>query len=154
MFRTLAAIALSGALALTPLTAGPAQALDERDILGILAGVAALAIIKNELDDREEEKRAAAAAAQRNKQHYNRTWNHHRHRVLPGQCRFRLEDRQGRLRNVIGPRCLRRNGVHLANLPSRCLRDVRTTRGFREAYVARCLKREGWEIDGVRRIGN
>ena len=45
MFRTLAAIALSGALALTPLTAGPAQALDERDLLGILAGVAALAII-------------------------------------------------------------------------------------------------------------
>lgn len=135
MLRCLTVFLLSAALVLGPAGARPAQALDEKELLGLLAGVAALAIIKKELDDRKDEKRAAAA------------------RVLPGDCVFRLEDRAGRIRDVLGPRCLQRSGVNLARLPDQCLREVRTTRGWRNAYARPCLERAGWQVTGRRDAG-
>lgn len=151
MIRSLTATVLAAAIALGPFSAGPAKALDEKEILGLLAGAAAIAIIKKELDDRKDERRASEAR-RRNETRDQPYWNS-RSRILPEECSFRLEDRQGRIRQVIGPRCLERKGVRLSRLPDRCLREVRTTRGWRNAYAARCMEREGWEIQGRRSAG-
>lgn len=151
MIRALTSLVLAASVAVSPLGARPAQALDEKDLLGLLAGAAAIAIIKKELDDRKEKERAAQVRRQQTPR-YSDTWSY-RNRVLPARCSFRLEDRRGRIRNVVGPRCLERQGVRLARLPDNCLREVRTTRGWRNAYGLRCLKKNGWSLDGHRDAG-
>ena len=151
-------LAVSLALAATP---RQAQAANGEEVLGLLAGLAVLAIIANELDDDDEKatpkpkkkKQAHYEDRSRNKKGYyyeNRYRDQRQHsarRALPERCLWSNRTNVGPPR-VFSARCLRRAGVNIDRLPNRCAFRLDTDRGPRRVYGARCLRRSGWQIAG------
>ncbi len=130
--------------------AAPAKALDGEEVIGVIIGLAALAAISNELrDDKDDEVKPKHHRSQerfRDRPYYGRdTFRQRGFRVLPEACLRRVETARGH-RNVLGIRCLERNGIRTARLPERCERNVLTRRGDRVVFGARCLRNAGYEI--------
>lgn len=67
---------------------------------------------------------------------------------LPDRCLLVLDTGRDRDRLVYGSRCLDRSYKFANKLPQSCERLVRTDRGVREVYGARCLARDGWKVAG------
>lgn len=149
MLKYAATACLALAVALSPISAAPAKALDRDETIGLIVGLAALAAIAKEIDDRNDRKKKRKEQ-QRVTRHapieprYDR-YRHQRSLVLPGNC-VRTFDTVRGTRTVLGNRCLQRSGVNVARLPDRCERTVQTRNGPRAAFGARCLRREGYQI--------
>jgi len=136
---TLASLALAAGL--TVPTASVAN--DGEDIAKVIAGIAALAIIAKAVDDKNDRKEAAATQQSRpvysqvNRsgssgfQPVNRDRNQPRYIDEPTFGEL-IDDRS---------RDKARNGVRANRLPDTCQRLVRTPRGGRLVYGARCLNR-------------
>jgi len=149
-------LAVSLALAATP---RQAQAANGEEVLGLLAGLAVLAIIANEIDDDDvkakpkSKKKVHYSNRYRNDDRYyyeNRYRDQRRHnarRALPERCLWSNRTNVGPPR-VFSARCLRRAGVNIDRLPNRCAFRLDTDRGPRRVYGARCLRRSGWQIAG------
>ncbi|MCV6594454.1 MAG: hypothetical protein OIF48_15990 [Silicimonas sp.] len=149
-----AAIAALG-LALTPVPA----AADGQDLAKALAGLAVIGLIAKAVDDRRDRKKAARLG--QIESHDGRRVlqgelyrpgtrapeprHNARHFALPDQC-IRVVQGGGRDRLVYGARCLQRRYQHSADLPQWCERDLRTDRGLRRVFAARCLARDGWRV--------
>lgn len=172
MARKFIASILTTAVIVTGLNAAPAQATDIRDLAGAAAGIAAVAIIANQLNkqrDRNTETYSSRntlgqiLAPQRNvpqygygEQQYGYGGQHFvkprplpdrvARRVLPAACLQTVEDRRGRAVNILGQRCLENNFRGARNLPQSCAVDIQSNRGWRSAYDANCLSRAGYSI--------
>lgn len=148
----------------------PAQAADGEAIIGVIAGVAAVALIAKAIEDERDEEKAKSKRAT-NIYQGPRTTRIYRHdddrafhrghsgtrihrfnhssriynagRVLPDRC-LRLIETRGGTRRAFGQRCLQRNGVNLARLPNDCAFRLRTDRGTRTFFGGRCLRQRGW----------
>ena len=143
MFRTLAAAAIGLALAAAPIATAPAQALDDRQAAGIIAGAAILGL--------------GAALAQNGKGNVqlqvhsgqsDRGYGpsrRHAVRALPGNCLRNFNTRRGTY-SVFGQNCLARSGVNLRQLPRRCETDLRVGGRLTGVYEARCLQQNGWRV--------
>ena len=148
MFRTGLAMILSGALAVSSVTATPARAGNDAAIAaGILGALALFAIAKNQKNEhkpatvgRSYHGRDAVRDQRRSRQRHLRT--------LPAACSFEVEGRGGERRFVSG-RCLSRHGYR-AELPKRCEYRIKTRRGTRTAYPLRCLDRYGYRLSRAR----
>ncbi len=144
---------LALAIGVAPINARPAHALTESELLALLAGAAAVAIIGKEINDRRDEASRAPTVRHSDVHQQKKRYGKHgynKRRSLPARCLRTIERAGRRDRQVLAARCLKRNDVKLARLPESCKLSVRTDRGFRSAYGARCVKRNGWRIDNGR----
>jgi hypothetical protein len=172
MARKFIASVLTAAVLVTGFNAAPARATDIRDLAGAAAGIAAVAIIANQLNkqrDRGDEVYSSRnslgqiLAPNRNAQQYGYGGQQHGHggqhfvkprplpdrvarKALPAACLQTVEDRRGRAFNVLGQRCLENNFRGARNLPRSCAVDIQSHRGWRSAYDANCLSRSGYSI--------
>ena len=151
MLRLFLIPALAGALAFG--SGSPVRAADAEDVIGVLAGIAAVAIIANRLEDRKERKDSKVTVDHRRYDDgyatLRRPGDSHRNwkpaRSLPERCVRLVDDRRGTHR-VLTRRCLANEGIRVSRLPQQCAFDVRTRRGPVAVYGAHCLKRNGWNI--------
>ena len=143
MLKSLVATALAATLALGTMAA-PARA-DRAETLRTIAGLAALAVIANEIARQNQKDKV-----NRGKQYYYddrpepRHWGHDI-RVLPGACAFDIRTHDGD-RQVLGKACLRDQFDEARRLPERCEFTIRTQRGPRQVYGANCLRDAGYRI--------
>ncbi len=139
--KTLAAAVLSLAVAAGGLTATatPARA-DTEDVLGVLAGLAALYAIGrviHENRDRPQDVRSPGRP--------NPNAGHGPRRVAPARCFRDGHDVHGNYYRGYGARCMQNNVRRPGALPPQCIRQVQTHRGWRNIYGGRCLAQNGWQ---------
>ena len=152
MARKFIASILTAAVLVTALNAAPARATDIRDLAGAAAGIAAVAIIANQLNkqrDRGDESYSSRNslgqifAPQQRVPQYGQGGQYYgqgnygqggQHFVKPRP----LPDRVAR--------CLENNFRGARNLPQSCAVDIQSNRGWRSAYDANCLSRAGYSI--------
>lgn len=171
MFRTLTASVLAGIMALTPMTAKPAHAID-RELGTFLAGVGTLVIIGSLLDGRGH----ASVTTHPPVTHPYPVYPHpqppvyphrpvypqpHRpvitpppppdrpivrrhHLVLPPACLKSIQTHSSRF-EYVERRCLAER-VPAISLPNSCLRRVDGRNRDFTAYSAQCLRRSGYSI--------
>jgi hypothetical protein len=172
MARRFIASILTAAVLVTGFNAAPVQAMDVRDIAGAAAGIAAVAIIANQLNKSRD--RSDPYTSSRNSlgqiiapsrgvpqygfgtpqygyggQHFVQPRplpDRVARKALPAACLQTVEDRRGRPVNILGQRCLDDNFRGARSLPGACMVDVRSNRGLRTAYDANCLSRAGYTI--------
>lgn len=146
MLKTTAPIfgpVLAGAMALSTITATPAQASSD-DLAKVLLGLTALTILGAALADNDP---APAAPA-------TRYYAPPRpvpvappvvKRPLPSQC-LQAARIDGRARNVYGKACLSRHYRHVERLPQACRATVRIYGKLREVFRVGCLRSRGWPV--------
>lgn len=152
--RVIGAIAAL-AICITAIGAGSAQADSRNAAGGALAALLGLAVIgaiihENKEDERRERRRAEAAAQAKKKRNalearplpprVRRSLN------LPKSCVRTFYRTNGNPARILGQRCMDRTYAHVQSLPRACERVVRTDRGLRRGWGARCLRREGYQI--------
>ena len=137
------AIAIGG----VGVTATPAAALgkNEREVLGALAGVAALALIIDGVSRNSNASRSRGHDQWDNRR--DGRWNsknNRDNRLVPAECVTQIRvDR--RSRDVVAERCLRREGFD-RRLPEACAFDIRTDSGRRTVYGLNCLRDKGYRL--------
>ncbi len=154
MHRRFISTILAAAMTVTAIGASPARA-DSEDVAKALAAIAGIAILGKIISDsRDDDKRVVKKQVHRPQQHIQR----HRHiqprplphrvnrKLLPQHCLRSFTSRKGHRIQAFGARCLNRSYAHANRLPDQCLRSVRTDRGFRHAYGARCLRADGYRL--------
>jgi hypothetical protein len=174
MARKFIAAILTAAAIVTGVSAAPARATDIRDLAQAAAGIAAVAIIANQLNtsrgsDDNIISRNGLGSIFTPQQHqrpqyghgyddrrYNQAGQHFvkprplpdrvARKALPAACLQTVEDRRGRAVNILGQRCLENNFRGARHLPQSCAVDVQSNRGWRTAYDATCLSRAGYTI--------
>ncbi len=145
MFRSMTALVLAATLGLTPMTSRPAQA-DTEDVVGVIAGIAALAIIGKAISDRKDRDKAPAASKTHNNtqvhagRNLGRLHSHngqfHRHHGHINHNHGHVRPHHGHHRRGHGARLPAR-----FVLPEQCLRTFQTYDGPRRAFGGRCLDR-------------
>lgn len=125
--RSLTSALAAGAVALTGLSAAPAQARSD-DLIKFLLGATAVAVIVH-------------AARQGNAQVHVAPPSHPR--ALPDHCREILHIRHREV-TVFNAQCLQQ--AHVRHLPDHCYEVVRTNHGNRGVYRAQCLTEAGFHI--------
>ncbi|MFU8883142.1 MAG: hypothetical protein ACNA7Q_12315 [Rhodobacterales bacterium] len=169
MARKFIASVLVAAVAITGFSVAPARA-DIRDLAQAAAGIAAVAIIANQLNKSRD--RSQESLSSRNHlgvfgtPHYSKPQhkqfqqgygghqviqprplpNRVARRALPAACVMTLSDQRGRPVSVLGERCLQKNYRDARNLPGACSVDIRGQRNWSRAYDATCLSRAGYTI--------
>jgi hypothetical protein len=154
---------LTAAVIVTGFNVAPARA-DVRDLAAAAAGIAAVAIIANQLNKTRDRSKESVSSRSNSGQYYAPAYrapqkNHGGHyiqprplpdrvsrKALPAACVQRVENDRGRAVNVLGQRCLQNNFRGAGNLPRACAVDVRTNRNWQTAYDANCLARAGYTI--------
>lgn len=167
MYRRFIAIVLATAVAITGLTAAPARA-DNDDLLKILGGVAAIAIIgaaiKNSRDKDKVSRNAPYYGQRRHKDHHKHqrhTHNDHRYdnhgarplpnrvkrKLLPASCRVTAR-RYGEWFPAYSNRCLEQKYRHTNALPGNCAVKARVQHNNKRRLVfgSRCLGRHGFAV--------
>ncbi|MEL6531673.1 MAG: hypothetical protein AAFQ06_01405 [Pseudomonadota bacterium] len=136
--KSLTAIALCCGMALSAVTvpAAPARAGDAEDIVGILAGLAALYAIGRAIEDRND-RQTHRPQVTRNPPPQNL-------RVAPAACFREFQANNGRVVRGYGARCMQNRVARPGILPPECIRNVQTNRGGRFVYGGRCLAQNGW----------
>ncbi len=167
MARKFIATVLAAAVVITGFSA-PARADKILDLAQAAAGIAAVAIIANQLNKSREQNRHSLSSRNQPTQ-YIAPQRHHfsapqqnfrgghviqprplpqraARYALPAACVMTISDDRGRRSNVLGERCLHKNFRGAGNLPRSCSVDVRGQRGWSHAYDADCLSRAGYTI--------
>ena len=165
MIKTLTATVLATSIALTGLTAPPAQAAND-DFGKLLAGVATLFIIGKAIESNSKPRASVTTNRSTGSRPQTRTrtndWGYddrrwqkpgrHKRQVrrsLPAECLFRVRTRDGR-RAVFGERCLDNRYRAAFRLPEACKDTVRTRNGRRSVYGASCLRSHGYRVEARR----
>ena len=168
MTRKLIATIAAAAIALSGLTATPAAALDDREVVKLLLGAAAVGVLVNELN-KKNKKEIAAENAYRNNTSYryddnryddnrydnnrydnnSRSSRANRNRVIPQACVFDIRTRNG-YRDVVSGHCVERSNFR-GNLPKDCKFQVRRNGRSQTVYGANCLRDRGIRIASARR---
>lgn len=128
MKKQLIASTLAATLAITSISVTPARAND--DVLKFIAGAAAIYII-------------GTAIANSQNQPSVRPSTRAPANVLPDRCKVRVWH-NGKNRNFYRKNCTQNNVRRPGRLPQACLTTVHLPRGWRQAYRAGCLRRNGW----------
>ena len=168
MARKFIATVLAAAVVITGFSTAPARADNIRDLAQAAAGIAAVAIIANQLNKSRDNNRHSLSTRNQPTQYIAPQQHHYsapqqnfrgghviqprplpqraaRH-ALPAACVMTIADNRGRRSNVLGERCLQKNFRGAGNLPRSCSVDVRGQRGWSRAYDANCLSRAGYTI--------
>ena len=158
MTRKLIATIAAAAIALSGFTATPAAAMDDREVIKLLLGAAAVGVLVNELN-KKNKKEIAAESAYRNNNVYryddnrydNNTRNArvNRNRVIPSSCVFDIRTRNGN-RDVVSGNCVERSDFR-GNLPKDCKFEIRRDGRKQTVYGASCLRDRGIRIASARR---
>lgn len=150
--RSLIAIIVAGAMAVTGMSGTPARAGND-DIGKWIAGAVALGIIGAVIaEDRKRDRRRDQIVTRNNaKTHVHRHNSHGKHhaktdrrRVLPASCAFRLRTQRGEYHGF-GQRCLLRNYAHFNALPHQCAHRPKGGQG-RVVYGRDCLRNHGYRV--------
>ena len=167
MARKFIATILAAALAISAFSL-PARAASEKDIIKLLAGAAAIAIIGKAIKDGRDREREAVTRQRtqtvrpqyvrpgyRNDRGRGHAHDRNRHdrgyvdqtrrMVIPSSCKVRVGTRAGTL-DGYDYRCLQRNVSFADRLPGRCVVAADATRGPRFVYSSRCLAGEGFVL--------
>lgn len=147
MFRkTLAATALSGALALGAIATPAAAEPGGQDYARVLLGIVTLGVLVDALND--DDKRAVSRRGDDyyRDNRYDPRGAYRYRATLPARCEFTVRGRNGRT-NVFGESCLRREGVRVNRLPQRCEFRIRTDRGRRTVFASDCLENYGYTTE-------
>jgi hypothetical protein len=166
MLRKLTTLTAAAALAISGLTAIPAQA-KNKDLGKVLAGAAALFIIAKAIEadkkSRAEVKRqrqedawydyeAAERAALEQRLAEERARNGitaPADLVIPGTCAFDINGAYG-AETVAGADCLNLNYAYASSLPATCSKSIETRNGLRLVYDLDCLERAGFPVEARR----
>jgi hypothetical protein len=139
--KTLAAAALSVALAFTGMAASTTAARADNDNLHrFLGGAAALLIIGNILENQQQHPGYYGHVPPT--RHVIAPPVVHR-LVAPSTCYSRFRGPNMNMRGF-GAHCLTSHTPHYAYLPNSCLERVFTYQGWRQVYDAQCLYDHGW----------
>lgn len=156
MFRkTLLTTTLAAALALSPVAPAPASA-DSDDLAKLLLGAVALGVavqvIKNRREDNRQNNAPSGHAARPPHNTIDPGWARPPlwQATLPSHCKFEVREGHDWI-NVLGKRCLSREGIHVDYLPAQCQLEIGTPRGRRTVYGERCLQHNGYIIEAARR---
>lgn len=166
MFKTLTAAVLALALALPGTAQAQGMSQNEKAIIGTIAGVAALAVIANQLKKKDDKKakqvitppppdfgrhhnqggpRDHGRGPDRGKGQHD--WGRdHRAQVLDARCLTQVRDRRGDRIEMMERSCLRKANADLRRIPDRCEISIKTNRGTEHGYSAHCLKSQGYRI--------
>ena len=146
MFKPVAALLLSGVIAVTSLAPTQSHASDADDIARFVIGALVLYGIADAIDNQNDKKRTQAAAAKKKKESEaaKRARLAKARKTLPSSCLLTHRQRHGETKTVFGNKCLKHNFRHYASLPDRCFRRFDTVRGKRVGWGRKCLKREGY----------
>lgn len=160
MFKTAAATVLSATIALTGIGSTPAQAADAGELARLLFGVATVAIIVNELNDRNDRADHHRPVHQggvirgdivgrhdQGRGHASVITPHRpaQARSVPLACQRTIATSDG-TRRLFGVPCLQREGVNVARLPQDCRRTVQLPGRQVDAFGSRCLRSAGVTI--------
>lgn len=151
--KTAIVTALSASLALSPMTATPAQA--GNDDAAAVAAASFFALITAGIIANAARNNDGAWTVDRRDQRSNRGNQGSPRKILPSKCE--LVVRRGPDRGTYyGRPCLRQNYNFVASLPARCLEKVWVPRRDRNvnAYDAQCLSRFGYRERGQRATRN
>ncbi|TMM52417.1 hypothetical protein [Sulfitobacter sabulilitoris] len=159
MHRSFIAAIAALSIIITGLSAAPARADSNDDLLRALAAIAGIAVIGTAIKKRNDRREEA-----RRRDHVGRGYQYQdtyrapppkleprplprraQRDLLPGNCLRSFDTRDGRIR-MFGARCLQRNYSYTDRLPQRCFREVRTRDGRRRGYEARCLRDRGYQL--------
>ncbi len=170
---SIAKLAVTAATALGIAISPVPAAADGEDVAKVLAGIAILGILAKAADDRKDRRAAETvkvhdAWPERTRfgsidQPYDgrtvrgelrrpdearrgKVTGYKKKNPLPDRCLLVLDADRGRDRLVYGQRCLERSYKFARKLPEHCQTLVRTDRGRRVVYGARCLARDGWRV--------
>lgn len=165
MKKTFTASLLAFSIAITSITAVPAQASSDEDIAKFLAGAAALfilgkAIENNKAPKKQKKKKRKVKPKKTYQQQPHVSRNQHRrhrirkspmHHVVPAECGFPIKTRRGNYREVFGEHCLEKNMRLARLLPAACEENVRIRHGRRaDVYDGRCLRKFGYRVEARR----
>ena len=168
------AIAAAAAISLAAAPMAASAAPDNEDIARTLAGLAILGIVAKAASDRKERRSSVSRDSNvdygriEDDQYYDRFDDRRviRGEIDRGDYRRGPKDARGYKRAALpercllnvdtgrrdflayGSRCLQRNYKFARKLPQDCEWQVRTDRGIRNVYDARCLRRDGWRVAG------
>jgi hypothetical protein len=174
LYRKFIGIVAATAIAVTALGASPAFA-DDRDNARLLAALLGLAVVGKIIHDNQKDRKRSRYEAPHRPQP-DRTqrryypdqvarprarpapqWGYHDpiqprplprrvdRKLLPGECFRSFDTYEGRVR-MFGRKCLEKNYRFAHRLPQQCMTAVRTDRGKRRGFEARCLRREGYRL--------
>ncbi|NNE53672.1 MAG: hypothetical protein HKN30_14875 [Sulfitobacter sp.] len=165
MHRKFIATIAAASIAITAMGSAPAFA-DEYDTQRLLAAILGLAVVGKIIHDNKKDKKRSTYEYRHeprviHEQPRHRTYQQPRQgahdlaprplprrvdrKLLPGQCLRSFDTRDGRVR-MFGRKCLQNNYRFTHRLPQHCMTRVRTDRGKRHGYAARCLRREGYRL--------
>lgn len=158
MIRHAISSCLAVAVVLMGLTAGPARA-DQKDIVKALAVIAGIAIIgkvikdRNDRKDREETVVARRAPVDPVYRPHRRPEPIHPRplprrvdqKLLPQNCFRSFDTYEGKVQ-MFGRHCLENNYAFVDRMPRACRQHIRTYRGNRVGYDARCLRDSGYRL--------
>lgn len=167
MKRTIAAIAIAGALTMN--APAPAAAQETNTVATAIASLIALGVLAMAIDDhapietsglsiRPDPNRSVVwdrniGQVQRQPGSLGRLGSQierdFRTNRLPARCVRQISTNRGVRKALSGP-CLRRTYARSFDLPTNCARRVWTDRGTRTFYGARCLERAGYRIEARR----
>lgn len=154
MSRKFIASILAASIAVTGISAAPAQASDD-DLFRFLAGATALVIIGKAINGDNDHRRPQDAYGYQHKDQHKSRSNHtpnsksnaHRnsnHR-LPSRCLVSIRTNKG-FQHAYGSRCLRSNDVSVYNLPNACRVTGDDPRNVvRTGYLAKCMRNRGYQ---------
>lgn len=136
MFKSLSALALASAIAVTTFagSAAPARA-DSDDFGKFLFGAAVLAIIASSIDDHDDD-----VVVVKPKKHYKQ----HAKR-LPSACRVVVQRPNGHRLTVYTARCLSNKGYMPIGAPS-CRRTAKWNGQRHTYFTAPCLRNHGFAV--------
>lgn len=137
------------AIVITGFSAAPARAGDD-DLAKALAVILGLAVVGTAINKRNDDKKSRQPVY---KQKPQRGHVEHRplprrvdRKLLPQRCLYNLRTDRGRDIQAFGQRCLKRNYQFTNSLPRQCERRVQTRNGWGNAYGARCLNKQGYQL--------
>ena len=158
MHRKFIATVVATSILFTGFAAAPARA-NQEDVGRALATLIGIAIVGAVIHDsnkdkkskvkvyKQPEKKVQKKQVQKKKKHVQarplprRVAQH----LLPSKCLSSFETRRATAR-ILGQRCLERNYEFTHRLPQHCERRVRTDRGSRFGFSARCLRKQGYKL--------
>ena len=156
MTKHIIASVLAATFVLTPVTAPQARAADAGEIGRFLLGAGVLLALGSALSNQSSSSSSSSKATHSNKKTFTVTRQAPvrtvkpvikpaKRNVVPSAC-LSVNNSDFGPKRFFGQRCLRNNMRNVSRLPTGCLRNVYTTRGYRAVYAAHCLRRSGWVV--------
>lgn len=143
MFKRLTATALAASIALTSVFTAPARAADSGEIARAILGAGVILYLGHELSKRNDRGYVTRRYVEpRHGRHdHDDDYRRSNRKVVPTSCL-----RESGYDRYFFSHCLSQNMRYSSNLPHQCKISVRTSRGWRSAYEADCLRRYGYRF--------